>query len=278
MNTFTVLTIVLFTVGAVQGIVFGLILLGSSPQNRIANRFLAGILFLLSYRLIIQTFRLFGLGYYDTWYYFMLDLSWVNGALLYFYVKALVTPHFKLNRSDAIHLLPLAVQVCMSVFVRLQNIYWDGTRESLSFAGYWGYVVWMNYSTIYIIAALLIVTYVFHARKLLTHLSDRIAIDLKRIVWINRILISFGIYFFTVLCILLVDLIVYNVALNQAYFYFERFYYYPFFGGLSILTYWLGIEGFSRKDDKGLYQARIDGGKAISARGYCNQAESHHAA
>ena len=32
------------------------------------------------------------------------------------------------------------------------------------------------------------------------------------------------------------------------YYYFTRFYYYPLFIGVAVLTYWLGIAGFSRKD------------------------------
>ena len=242
----------LFTIGAVQGIVYGFILLKSTQHNKIANRFLAVILFFLSYRLLVQTIRLFGLGHYDGWYYVMVDMSWITGALLYFYVKALATPKFEFQKSDFIHFLPFVIQICMSVFVRIQNLYWDGTRESLSWAGYWGYVVWMNYSTIYIVAAILIVGYAFYARRLILHTPIDISIDPERILWIKRILSTFGIYFSAVLIILVIDLLVYNVALNQTYYYFTRFYYYPFFGGLSILTYWIGMEGFKRKDDIGL--------------------------
>ena len=252
MSTLAILTVILFTIGAVQGIVYGVILLKSTLHNKIANRFLAVILFFLSYRLLVQTMRLFGLGYYDGWYYVMIDMSWVTGALLYFFVKALVTPKFQFQKSDFIHFLPFVIQICMSVFVRIQNLYWDGTRESLSWAGYWGYVVWMNYSTIYIVAAILIVGYAFYAKRLIRHTPTDISIDPERITWIKRILSAFGIYFSAVLITLVVDLLIFNVALNQEYYYFTRFYYYPFFGGLSILTYWIGMEGFRRKDDIGL--------------------------
>ena len=252
MDVFKTLTIILFSVGAVQGLVFGGILQKSNNHNRVANQFLAAILFLFSYRLIVQSLRLFGLGYYDIWYYFMLDLSWVSGALLYFYVKALITPHFKLKRNDWIHFFPLVFQIGFSIFVRLQNLYWDGTRESLSWLGYWGYVVWMNYSTIYIVASSLIIFYAIKAQQLLNYPINKVEIDPNRIRWIKMILLAFKYYFLLVLAILIVDLLIYNFTLGNNYFYFIRFYYYPFFIGISILTYWIGMEGFKRKDDKGI--------------------------
>ena len=85
----------------------------------------------------------------------MLDLSWATGPLIYFYVKALLYPSFHLKKRDYLHFLPVLFQLCFSIFVRLQNLYWEeGSRESLSWLGYWGYVVWMNYSTIYLIDSL----------------------------------------------------------------------------------------------------------------------------
>ncbi len=252
MSTLTILIVILFAIGAFQGVVFGFILLKSKKYNRVANTLLALLLFLLSYRLVVQIMRLFGLGYYDEWYYVMLDLSWINGALFYFYVKALITPGFKIRRSDWLHFLPVAIQVSFSVFVRLQNLYWDGTRESLSWLGYWGYVAWMNYATIYVVASFLIVLYALKSQKLLNTPNKHVAIDPQRILWIKRIIFSFKWYFALVLAVLLVDLLVYNVTLGNTYFYFNRFYYYPFFAGISILTYWIGIEGFKRKDHQGL--------------------------
>tara|TARA_R110000737_G_scaffold114356_1_gene147368 strand:- start:498 stop:1025 length:528 start_codon:yes stop_codon:yes gene_type:complete len=52
--------------------------------------------------------------------------------------------------------------------------------------------------------------------------------------------------------ILLVDFIFLNEAQFTSYFYFTQFYYYPFFIGISGLTYWLGLEGYKRKDIKNL--------------------------
>lgn len=248
MGITNIFIIILLCIGAIQGLVFGFILLRSKKHNKAANFFLAVLLFLLSYRLIIQVMRLFGVGYYDGWYYFMLDLSWVHGALLYFYARTQITNNFKLNRNDWIHFVPLLIQICFSLFVRLQNIYWDGTRESLTWLGYWGYVLWMNNATIYIVASSLIIFYAHYSEKMLKASNDLEQIGPVRIKWVTKILRAFKIYFAIVLVILLTDLIIYNIVTGNSYFYFERFYFYPFFIGLAVLTYWLGLEGFSRRN------------------------------
>lgn len=257
MDSLSIFLVILFLIGAVQGIVFGTILLQSKQKNVLANRLLAGLLFLLSYRLILQSMRLFGLGHYDTWYYFMLDLSWANGPLLYFYVKALIRPEFGFRQKDWLHFIPVFIQIGFSIFVRLQNLYWDGTRESLSWAGYWGYVVWMNYSTIYVVASTLIIVYARKALSLLQEEVEGIQIQEERMQWIRKIVRSFLVYFSIVLAILIADLLIYNVSLGNSYFYFTRFYYYPFFIGISVLTYWIGIEGFKRKDEEGIQKQQV---------------------
>jgi AraC-like DNA-binding protein len=252
MSTTEIFLIILLCLGALQGLIFGGILIGSKNQNKAANQILAVLLFLLSYRLLVQVMRLFGLGYYDGWYYIILDLSWVHGALLYFYTRALTRPDFRLYKRDWLHFIPLVLQVGISIFVRLQNLYWDGTRESLSWLGYWGYVAWMNNPTIYIVASTLIVYYAHRSEKLMRAATgDSVEIKPNRLRWIRRIIRSFKYYFAFVLVILLTDLLAFTATSDSSYFYFTRFYYYPFFLGLAILTYWIGMEGFARRDQEG---------------------------
>lgn len=244
-----IIIVLLLSVGLIQGIIFGFILFKSTTRNKIPNRILAVILFLLSYRLWVQIMRLFGLGYYDGWYYMMIDLSWIHGALLYFYIKAQTQPNFEFKKKDWIHALPVFIQMICSVFVRLQNLYWDGTRESLSWLGYYGYVVWMNNSTIYLIASILIIFYTYKARKLLHSIHQSLEITEAKLTWIKRIINSFLVYFSLVLLVLLSDLLIHQFTSKDSYFYFTRFYYYPFFIGIAILTYWIGLEGFSRRNE-----------------------------
>jgi len=249
MEVGTIIIILILTIGAVQGIVFSLILFKSTEYNKVANRILATMLILLSYRLLVQVLRLFGLGHYDGWYYIMVDLNWIHGALIYFYTIAQIQPKFKFEKKHWIHFLPVVLQVIISVYVRLQNLYWDGTKESLSWLGYHSYVVWMNNSTIYVVASALIIVYAYQAKKVLHSIQASVEIPTIKLRWIRRIINSFLAYFTLVLIILLVDFIQFKSTGEEWYFYFTRFYYYPFFVGIAILTYWIGLEGFSRRND-----------------------------
>lgn len=252
-----IIIIVILAIGAIQGIVYSAILFKSTAYNRTANRILALILMLLSYRLIVQIMRLFGLGYYDGWYYIMLDLSWIHGALLYFYTKAQTQPRLKFEPKDWIHFLPVGIQILVSIFVRLQNLYWDGTRDSLSWLGYYSYVVWMNNSTIYFIASALIIFYTLKCRKMLNSINKTFEIADTKLSWIKRIVNSYLIYFSLVLIVLLADFLIYTSINDGSYFYFTRYYYYPFFIGMAILTYWIGVEGFLRRNDPEIYTKAI---------------------
>jgi AraC-like DNA-binding protein len=177
----------------------------------------------------------------------MVDLSWVAGPLLYFYVRAQAEPGFRFVWRDGWHFVPVFLQLGFSVFVRLQNLYWDGTRESLSWLGYWGYVVWMNHATIHLVAAAMIVVYALAASRLLNRQDEQVVWDPARLSWLKRIIRVFLVFFAVVLVLLLADLIIYRWIMGNNYFYFIRFYYHPFFAGLSILTYWLGLAGFMRR-------------------------------
>ncbi len=235
--------------GAMQGLVFGAILYQTKIANNTANRILAVLLILLSYRLVVQILRLFGLGNYDLWYYFTLDLSWVHGALVYFYVLAQINPDFKIGKAHLWHFVPLALQICFSAFVRIQNIYWDGSKDSLSWLGYWGYWLWMNQPTIYIVASSLIIYYALKSEKLLNSQPPQLNLDAERLKWLMRIITTFKFYFILVFIILMGDMIFFKATTDDSYFYFIRFYYYPFFIGISVLTYWIGMEGFSRRKE-----------------------------
>ncbi len=248
MEISSVLIVLILSIGLVQGLIFGIVLFKSKSPNQVSNRILGIILLLLSYRLLVQIMRLFGLGYYDTWYYFMVEMNWAYGALIYFYAKSKTQANFKFTKQDWLHFIPVAIQVCFSVFVRLQNLYWDGTRDSLSWLGYYGYVIWMNNSTIYVIASMLIILYTYRALQLFK--SPRLTrAQMLKLVWVKRIIRSFLLYFSFVLLILIADLLIHQLATGSSYYYFTRFYYYPFFVGIAGLTYWIGLEGFSRRNE-----------------------------
>lgn len=245
MKTLEIFFIVLLSIGAIQGVIYGLILWRNKGVNKIANRFLATILFFFSYRLIVEILKLFGIGFYDFFYHILLEYNWIYGALIYFFVKACVTPNFKIKvKNDWIHFLPVIIEFIWSNFIKSQNFFWDGTRESLSWLGYWGYVVWMLYPTQYIISTGLIIYYINRSEKLLFQSnSESYELLIKNIKWIKSVLKVMKIYSILVILVVLVDFVFFEYAFNRSY-------HYPLFVGMALITYWLGIQGFNKKDNQ----------------------------
>ncbi|GAB5398925.1 MAG: hypothetical protein Aureis2KO_05100 [Aureisphaera sp.] len=242
METKTVLLIVLLVLGALQGIIYGIILWRTHTLHKVANRFLATILFFFSYRLLAETLYFFGLGRYDTWYYFLLEFNWIYGTLIYFFALSYTNPNFRVKRKHWIHFLPVTIEVIWSFFIKSQNFYWDGTRESLTWLGYWGYVVWMHFPTMYVIGGALIVLYGYKALKVLKHPPE---IEGYRLIpqntqWIKRVVLA-----------LVVFSVLFTLFTIAHYFFFDyafSFFGYPIFATMAVLTYWLGLEGFSRRN------------------------------
>jgi len=248
-ETINILLVVLLLIGAIQGIIFGTILWQKQGIHYIANRFLASILFFFSYRLIVETLNIFGLGRYDLWYHILLEYNWIYGALIYFFVKSYVNPKFKLLRKDWIHFLPVLIEFIWSFFIKAQNFYWDGTRESLSWLGYWGYVVWMHYPTMFVVSGALIIFYSSKAEKILngTIQVEGFKIIKEKIDWIKRVVLAMKIFSIIYVVGILIDFFFFNFASNF-------FYGHPVFIGMAIITYWLGLEGFARRKESAFKQ------------------------
>ncbi|MEO9871447.1 helix-turn-helix domain-containing protein [Ekhidna sp.] len=270
MDTLTSILVIILCIGLTQGIIFSAILWRKSNQDRIiANKYKAILLLVLSYGLLNQVLRLFGIGYYDTWYHLTLDLNWSYGPLLFLYVKAQTQENFKFSKSDRWLLIPIIIQIVCSVYVRSQNFFWDGTKESLTWLGYYGYAYWRNYSTVPIIASLLIIFFSIKSLKLLKKLDEN-EVDEKNFKWVINLVRSFGTYYLIVLVILIADLVIYITTVSQDYYYFTRFYYYPFFIGIAILIYWFGISSIIRGDQrilkkrKRLSEAELDSLKELA--------------
>lgn len=233
---------ILLAVGAIQGIIYGFILLKKDAKNKRANLFLASILFFFSYRLIVEICKLFGYGFYDFWYHIFIEFNWIYGALIYFFVKASITTNFKINlKKDWIHFLPVLIEFLWSNFIKSQNFYWDGTRESLSWLGYYGYIVWMHYPTMFIISGLLIIYYSLDSSKLLQQKINNHLIYKDRIRWIQKVLFVLKYYAAFLIVIVLIDVLFFDYA-------FKKYYSYPLFIGMASITYWLGLEGFHKRN------------------------------
>ena len=244
MKTFDIFLVVLLCIGAIQGIVFGIILWQRQGVHYVANRFLSTILFFFSYRLLVETLNLFGLGRYDLWYHILLEYNWIYGTLIYFFVKSYVNPKFKLLRRDWIHFLPVIIEFIWSFFIKAQNFFWDGTRESLTWLGYWGYVVWMHYPTMFVVSGALIIFYCIKAEKILNRdlQVEGYQIIKEKLIWIKRVVTVMKVFSIIYVLGILIDFFFFNFASNF-------FYGHPVFIGMAIITYWLGLEGFSRRKE-----------------------------
>ena len=101
-------------------------------------------------------------------YHAFLDYNWIYGTLIFFYIQAYIDADFKFQRKDWLHFLPVGIEFLLSNYVKTQNFYWDGTRESLSWLGEKTYILWMHTPFQIIITGGLILYYVWRSKKLLT--------------------------------------------------------------------------------------------------------------
>lgn len=251
METKDVLLTILLSIGAIQGIVYGISLWGTTTIHKFANRFLAAILFFFSYRLIVEIFHFFGLGRYDTWYYLFLELNWVYGALIYFFVLSYINPRFKWESKYWVHFLPVSLEIIWSFYIKSQNFYWDGTRESLSALGYYGYVVWMHYPTMYVVSGILIIWYSLKSLRLLNEHSTPQGFKLLtgKLNWIKRVVITLALFSIVFTLVTIIDWLFFDYAFN--------FFGYPIFIIMAVITYWLGVEGFSRRNKEAFQKVAI---------------------
>ncbi len=226
----------ILAIGAVQGVVLGTLLWRSSSRRRSANRWLAAILFFIAYRLIAQILRGAALiNIHSFTYHLFLEYDWIYGALLWCYVRSYLDPAFRVDRRDWRHFIPIGIQFLFSNFVKIQNFYWDGTRESLSTAGYYGYILWMHTPLIPVVAFLLLAWYAGRSLRLLANTPAR-AEWMKPLLWF---LLIIGLI---QPLIALVDYVFFDYAFNP-------FYIYPLYITMALLLYWLGLAGFMHRND-----------------------------
>ncbi len=244
MKTTTILLVVLLAIGAIQGLIYGLMLCRTSTIHKTAHRFLAAILFFFSYRLIVEILHFFGLGGNESWaYYVLLDFDWVYGPLIYLFVLSYLTPNFKFGRAHWIHFIPVFIEVIWSFYIRSQNFYWDGTRESLSWLGYWGYAAWMHHPIRYFISGGLVILYAFKSLKLLNSppVTSGFVLIPQRVKWIRWVVLVLLVFSICFIVFVLVEYLFFDYAFN--------FFGYPIFIGLAIITYWLGLAGFAKRNE-----------------------------
>lgn len=106
---------------SIQCVCFVLLLLATNPPNNRSNYWLAAFLitqaFIPMHELVLwgTDFRGLMLENYPRLFFWMGFAYFMDGALLYFYVKSLVYRDFSLHRKDALHLVPVFIYIAFLI-------------------------------------------------------------------------------------------------------------------------------------------------------------------
>jgi len=108
------------------------------------------------------------------------------------------------------------------------------------------------------VSGLLIIWYSFHALKVLKSPPEVAGFKLikERTQWIKRVVIALAIFSGLFTIITLVDFLFFDYAFN--------FFGYPIFIIMAIITYWLGLEGFSRRKTMAFKEVEIPSEKEMA--------------
>lgn len=138
---------VLLQIAIIAQAFFAAALLWFAPTNRQANRILAVLIACIAFWLIDAFWRLAGVYSQNPNLYFSpIYYSLAFGPLLYFYVRSLVSPEFRLQRKHLWHFIPVALQAGLYGYLFFQNYafrlwYWESVHRPytyrLEFDGTW---------------------------------------------------------------------------------------------------------------------------------------------
>ena len=238
----------ILAIGAVQGFVLGMALWQSRQPRRRSNRFLGLLLFFFAYRLMAEVLLDTGIASLQNWgYHILLEFNWVYGPLLYFFVATLCYPERPWRGRQWLHFLPAGIEFLFSNFIKVQNFFWDGTAESLSWAGYWGYVLWEHTPFQLVVSFGLILFYAFRSERLLR--AEEV-LKKEEVQWLRQILALYKAFASLMLLTGLVDYLFFDYA-------FSPFYIFPTYIGMAAITYWLGLQGFARRHHNIPFRRRI---------------------
>jgi AraC-like DNA-binding protein len=228
--------ILILAIGIAQGVIIGIVLFQLRSKNLYANRILSFILFFVSYQLLVGLLRYAGfISVENISYHLFLEYDWIYGPLIFFYIKAFIDLGFRIRKKHWIFFLPVIIQFVSSNYIKSQNFYWDGSRESLSWLGYNGYRLWMHTPFVLVITFGLISISVKYSVQLLR--KEQIVVR-----WLKKLLFAFLIVGLIVPIIALIDFTFFDFAFNP-------FYIYPFYITLAVLIYWMGIMGLMHYKD-----------------------------
>lgn len=240
-NVYLTVWNILIAISTIVGLTFGLLLLLTKRKNKAANTFMAIVVIIMSLWL--------------TWVYIadtkIIDyyprLTWVPitayllivGPALYFYVRKLITPDYKLKKSDYLHFSPLLLDFIfhgLQVFDSYHSgvpIHRTRTFELLS----------PFFQLMAIISVAIYVTLSIKKIKIFTSLliENYSNSEKYKLTWLKRIVYFFGIMWVLWLPYTFVDYFFFEYQLNFKY-------YYPLYLIMGIVSIWMGMEAFLRPE------------------------------
>lgn len=236
----TFLTI-LIIVGAVQGLVSATLFL-SKKNHLLQNRLLSFIIISLSLALVNLVLMDAGVRYQSTAlnllaYIVPLLVVMPVGPLLFYYVTTILEPDFRFNSSVRLHfypvvfdLLPYVAGIVLATGL-ITGLIVDESR--------WRYVIDEYNAYTDVIRWGSLTTYVVLAAKLVRDQSHKA--DEETTKWLRQLIVVFAIF----QLIWLVHLLPYLLPLLRNRF-IELITWYPIYIPLSVMIYWLSINGYMR--------------------------------
>lgn len=180
----------------------------------------------------------------DHWaYQILLEYHWAFGPLLYCYVRSFLDPGFRLKGRMGWIFLPVLLQTAFSLWVKIQNLYWQGSPDDLPFLGSESYQLWMHTPFQYLILSGLLLFFSFRAMLHISKASLRALNPTQQnsLNWLKLIIRGYQVFSLLTILVTLADFLFFDYA-------FEPFYPFPVFISLAGLTYWLALSGYAHRE------------------------------
>ncbi len=238
MTEFKINLVQIITTGAcIQGLIYCFLLLRKT-ENRIANKYLALLLFSLVQTLfttIILDFRLYDKFPALHWLPFT-STFWI-GPSFFFYILHLINPERQFQRKDLWHFLPIILNYLHSIY-------------HIVYGRNFPFPLFHNFTEAiasYALISMLIYTYLsykkirLYQKEVLNLLSN---VDKLMLQWIRRMILILSVVFVFIALFKVVDykeLIDFSIESSEGYLFPYKFIIQLV---MSITIYWLSIEGY----------------------------------
>ena len=228
--------------GSLQGFILVSLLWFNPNGNRLSNRLLAALIGSLALMSLAV-----GIPIMNRWVSYLIDfLPWFIampiGPLVYFYVKSVLNPAFRLGRTEKLHFLPVILDCGAPLIGWVFMIgFWLGLFEQQEGSAF-GQAMTEYNTYIDIPRWLSITVYLFLTRRLLRQqplIKSAPEIDQQRRRWLAQFVTAVLIF----QAIWLLFMVPYVVPgwRNQL---LDQLGWYPVYIPMAILIYWLGLRGY----------------------------------